>query len=56
MRREIPIWLAVVVIGLVLAIIGLVYYWRQRQPTIPPEAQEAIKAGKVPPIRRVPKR
>jgi hypothetical protein len=47
----------VVVIGLVLVVIGLVYYWRwQRQPTIPPEAQEAIKAGKVPPIRRVPKR
>lgn len=56
MRREIPMWLAVVVIAVVVGIIGLIYFWRQRAPSIPPEVQKQMEAGKAPPIRRVPKR
>lgn|GEM_PF-4276772 len=57
MRREIPMWLAIVVVAIVVGLIGLIYFWRWRQaPSIPPEVQKQIEAGKAPPIRRVPKR
>jgi len=58
MRREIPLWLAIAAIAVVVGIIGLIYLWlwRQRVPSIPPEVQKQMEAGKAPPIRRVPKR
>ncbi|GBD00059.1 hypothetical protein HRbin17_02593 [bacterium HR17] len=57
MRREVPMWLAIVVVAVVVGLIGLIYFWRwQQAPSIPPEVQEQIEAGKAPPIRRVPKR
>ncbi len=54
MQREVPIWLAVVIVVVIVVLVGLIYYLRQRQPSVPPEVQKAIEAGKVPPIRRVP--
>ncbi len=61
MRQEIPTWLAVVIILIVLVIAGAIYFWRERVqyqslPELP--MKEKMKApggpqtGPIPPMQR----
>ncbi|MFA0730521.1 MAG: hypothetical protein LKKZDAJK_001248 [Candidatus Fervidibacter sp.] len=51
--RDIPTWLAALIIGVVLLLAGSLFLWRVRQsvtPQVPPEVLEKFRQGSRPQI------
>lgn len=59
MRREVPVWVAVVVIVVVLVVIGAIYVWLERRKPIarqpmPPMGKTPVPGAVAPPAKEKP--